>query len=369
MNAPPHATSRVADGEASREEFGTESGPWLFSPRIDLSMFAGSAALALSFLSLGAALGVVHDDTPSWGFLLFVVGVDVAHVWSTLFRVYLDGDERARRPLLYYGLPAACYVFGLLLFGLSTRLFWSALAYFAVYHFVRQQMGFLALYRRGAPLSIFERRLEQSALLLSMVYPLAHWHCQLPQAMWWMIENDFLAGTPLVVAQALGLGYAVVGSLYCVQQVRRFATGQIQWGPLCLVLSTATCWYVGIVAVPSDYAFTVTNVLLHGVPYAMLTYQVGRRSAELKPTGGLRPLRSGARGVSYFLCVIWSLALLEELLWHTLVFHDQQALFGQVAWLERWSHPYWIPALAVPQLTHYVLDGIVWKRRNRAAVM
>ena len=38
------------------------------------------------------------------------------------------------------------------------------------------------------------------------------------------------------------------------------------------MVTTALCWGLGIVVFNSDYAFTVTNVIIHGVPYMALVY-------------------------------------------------------------------------------------------------
>src|SRR5262249_15847911 len=44
--------------------------------------------------------------------------------------------------------------------------------------------------------------------------------------------------------------------------------------------ATAACWYVGIVATNADYAFTVTNVFVHGVPYLALVYLYARAASR-----------------------------------------------------------------------------------------
>ena len=106
--------------------------PWLFGQRLDLWLFGGSAALSLGLLLSGYALGISRGDSPEWVWLLCVLGVDVAHVWSTLYRVYLDPVERRRRPWLYGGAPLLCYVAGVALHAVSSLTFWRALAYLAL---------------------------------------------------------------------------------------------------------------------------------------------------------------------------------------------------------------------------------------------
>jgi hypothetical protein len=63
------------------------AGPWLFGRRTDLWTFGGSAALSLALVGLGATAGILHGAAPPWVFLTCIVAIDVAHVWSTAFRV------------------------------------------------------------------------------------------------------------------------------------------------------------------------------------------------------------------------------------------------------------------------------------------
>ena len=66
-----------------------------------------------------------------------------------------------------------------------------------------------------------------------------------------------------------------------------------------------------------------------------------------------------------FLATLWALAYLEELFWHRGVWHEKQWLFGS-DWDWGNAKMYLVPLLALPQLTHYVLDGFVWRRKNNA---
>src|SRR6188474_1210858 len=87
---------------------------------------------------------------PAWGWLVFVLAIDVTHVWTTIFRTYLDREELARRPRLYAAIPVGCFALGAALHLGSERAFWRTLAYVAVFHFVRQQAGWVAVYRARA---------------------------------------------------------------------------------------------------------------------------------------------------------------------------------------------------------------------------
>jgi hypothetical protein len=72
----------------------------MWGPALDISAFAGAAAVALTFVALAPWLAP-NDEGGAWAFLVFVIGIDVAHVYSTLFRTYFDLSELKRRPRLY----------------------------------------------------------------------------------------------------------------------------------------------------------------------------------------------------------------------------------------------------------------------------
>ena len=119
-----------SDGTAMME--GESKYPWLFSAPVDLCVFLGSAVVSLLLLLLGAGLGALAGDTPEWGWVPAVLLIDVAHVYATGFRVYLDTAELMRRPWLYVMVPLAGYVLALALYSEREDLFWRALAYLAV---------------------------------------------------------------------------------------------------------------------------------------------------------------------------------------------------------------------------------------------
>lgn len=361
---------------------GDRGGGWLFGRRTDLWAFGGSATASLALLGLGAALGLLDGETPGWLWLACVLCVDVAHVWTTLFRVYFDGAEVRRRPILYVGGPLLCYVVGVALHAAGPLLFWRVLAYAAVLHFVRQQAGFLALYRSRAsaqpgagadttPGLQLDRVLDTAAIYAATCYPLCYWHAHPDAPFAWMMRGDFVLALDPAVLDVLTPAYYGIMGAFCARQVQLHVTGQPgqplqpgQPGKLLLVLSTWACWHLGIVTFHSDYAFTVTNVLIHGVPYFVLTLRYGRMRAAM---GAPTLARLAKLGLPAMLAIPLLLAAFEETLWHRHVFHDQTALFGlppDSATPGALGLTLLVPLLALPQATHYLLDAFIWRRRD-----
>ncbi|GMU60372.1 MAG: hypothetical protein AMXMBFR34_21350 [Myxococcaceae bacterium] len=339
---------------------------WLFSPKVDVAVFVGSALASVAVVWAAQALGLVTvgEGTPPWAFLVFVVGVDVAHVWSTLFRVYLDGEELKRRPALYATAPLLAFGLGVAAHAVSPDFFWRALAYVAVWHFVRQQVGWVVLYGRRARSPPWVVRLDRLAVYAATLGPVVWWHAHLPRSFWWFHEGDFVAGLPKSVGTAaLFLHGVVLLGWLGVMAARR----ELHLGKVLLVLATWVTWFGGIVLAQSDFTFTVMNVVLHGVPYLALLYRYAKGRAAEGGYGRLRVLLRA--GVPAFLGLLLLLAFLEETAWDRLVWHEHPALFGAGGpELSAAALTLVVPLLSLPQVTHYLLDGFVWRTREDASL-
>ncbi|MCL4228838.1 MAG: hypothetical protein KJZ91_30590 [Myxococcales bacterium] len=338
-------------------------GRWLFSARLDLAVFALPAAIALAVVALAPALAL-PADTPDAAWIALVLMVDVAHVWSTAFVTYLDPAELRRRPALYAAVPLAGYAAGVAVHALGgAALFWRVLAYLAVFHFVRQQYGWVALYRaRAGERDRAGAIVDGLTIYAATLYPLLWWHAAPERSFAWFRPGDFAAGLPAAVASVAGALYLAILATYVVRAALDARRRPVAWGKHLVVATTAACWYTGIVATDGDLTFTVTNVLIHGVPYAALVFVYGRAVAAADPVTAAGPgARLLARGALVFAATLWAVAYLEELLWDRAVWHDRPHLFGGDLGLDH-AHAFIVPLLAVPQLTHYVLDGFLWRR-------
>ncbi len=338
-----------------------DPGKLLFSPSVDLSVFLGSAVAALLLLWIGARAGVLYGSSPEWTWVPAVLLIDVAHVYATAFRVYFDKEELKRKPWLYALVPVIGYLVGVALYSESDMLFWRVLAYLAVFHFVRQQYGWVALYRaRLREADKLGKWIDTCTIYIATVYPLVYWHSNLPRAFWWFLPNDF-AALPGIAAQILEPVYWFTLAIYAARSLFRWIVkGQVNPGKDIVVATTAICWYVGIVAINSDYAFTVTNVIIHGVPYFALVYWYARTRRTETTSKSYRFLSSN---LVFFLLTLWLLAYVEELFWHRSIWHDRGWLFGG-PWELNQLKMFVVPLLALPQLTHYFLDGFIWRRKS-----
>lgn len=353
---------------------------WILGPRRDALIFTGPVLAALALIAYADWRGVLHDDMPPWMFALLIIACDVAHVYATAFRVYLDPARFKKRPGLYLGVPLMCFAGGVLLYSAGATVFWRTLAYLAVWHFIRQQWGWVSYARAQAGEGAVDRRLDQLTIYAITLYPIVFWHAHLPRAFHWFVEGDFVA-LPAVIATLGAVLHWTVVAAFVVRQIQRVQSGAgVNFAKLHIVFTTWIAWYGGIVLLDSDIAFTALNVLSHGVPYLAVVWAVESRYASQGDGGagdGDEPQAKAplARLFKPQLAVLF-LALLvlvgysEEWLWDSLVWQDHDTLFPfrTADALPVAALSIIVPLLAMPQATHYVLDGWLWRRREHADV-
>lgn len=341
-------------------------GPFLFGGAADLWLFGGSALFSLAVVGAARAGGLAPGPLPEWGWLLFVVAVDVAHVWSTLFRTYFDREELSLHRARYLLVPLGCWVVGVALHSQGSLVFWRVLAYAALFHFIRQQVGWVAVYRaRAGQRGAFDRVLDDAAVYAATLYPVLHWHSRVSTTDFaWFVKGDFVdlgaaASQALPAAKVLWLGLLVA---FVVRQLMLVVTERtLHAGKTLVVLTTYALWWLGIVHTNSDFEFTVTNVVVHGVPYFALLFAYARARQKEQPE--LFGSRIVAGGVGAFAGLLLLFAFIEELAWDRLIWHDRAWLFDSGATqLSPFVAALVVPLLALPQATHYVLDGLLWRR-------
>jgi len=239
--------------------------PWIHSPALDGAFILAPALLVTAIVLLFPRAFGADSEIPLWVWATLIIGIDVAHVYSTLFRTYLDSEEFRNRRALYVLVPLLGWVAGVLLYSAGALVFWRVLAYLAVFHFVRQQYGFLMIYARRE--SDAFRWLDKTTIYLATLYPIVYWHTH-PRNFSWFIEGDFVRVPFAVAERGLAVVYALVLAAYASKEIVAWRrSGAFNLPKNLLVLGTALSWFVGIVVCNGDLAFTITNVVSHGVPY------------------------------------------------------------------------------------------------------
>jgi hypothetical protein len=340
------------------------STPWIYSPKFDLSAIIGPPVLITTIVLIWGNKIAAINETPTWLWVLLVLGIDVAHVYSSLFRTYLDKDEFQRRKTLYLVVPTACWLGGIAVYYfLGPGIFWSCVAYFAIYHFVRQQYGFLMLYRRGEPVGDFGYRIDQVSIYLATVYPLIYWHTY-SRNFQWFSEFEVIHISSVWPEHFFRFLYILAISGFLIKETIRWRqTGNFNAGKVLLLVATVAAWGTGIILFNGDLTFTLINIISHGIPYMALIwiYQYRKRSSKANAENRFLKFFQLKYLPIYILSLV-GIAYFEEAIWDWFIWQEKRNVFGSVHIAASATVlVILVPLLTMPQVTHYVLDAYIWR--------
>jgi hypothetical protein len=234
----------------------SNSQPWLHSAAVDLLFI-----LLPPFMCLGAIMAFpdffhADEEMPVAAWVVLVLLIDVGHVYSTLFRTYLDKETFRQQKQLMVLVPLAAWVAGMLLYSVSALFFWRVLAYLA------------------------------GNRLFS-----------------WFISGDFLAVPYPQLLPVLTAAYIAVIGVYLVKETWVTLRTRVFNFPRNLVIvGTLLSWYQGIVYYNGDLIYTTFNVVSHGIPYLALVWIYGRKEQVRAARQGAAGGRLGGGGVPQCRC-------------------------------------------------------------------
>ncbi|WP_127128935.1 hypothetical protein [Pseudoflavitalea rhizosphaerae] len=344
--------------------------PWIGKPMIDIVFILLPPFVSLAIIALFPQLfhHPLSMSDASW--VILVLLIDVAHVYSTLYRTYFDPKAMQQQRGLMLAIPFIGFIGGVLAYSVSPVFFWRLLAYTAVFHFVRQQYGFMRVYSRKEKMNRAMQWIDKVTIYYATIYPLLFWHLKGPRNFNWFVENDFLYYQWPGLLNIFTVLYFLVILIFVVKELVSWVKCRyINIPKLAVIAGTLLSWYFGIVYYNGDLAFTLMNVVGHGIPYMALVWIYGQKSYTA-PGKGTRFLKAvfSKYGVLLFLGIIFLLAFLEEGVWDIAVWKEHGSIFGtagiELPAFNQVVLSFLVPLLALPQITHYILDGFIWKIRH-----
>lgn len=331
---------------------------WMVSPAFDLTFFIGTA-----LVTLGPWMAVEYFHVRAF-LVIAAVGIvsNGPHLISTWTRVYLDGNERFRRPLHYWLVPGllAAFVAYMVLVkeGPRSATVRTMLFYWAFWHFMMQNWGILRIYQRrtGAMYSGGTRmaQLERVVLWLGALWPLSHrlytgpWtlfgaHVRHPTLSPWMVNG-------------LGAALLTVAAFYLGVRVRQIVRGERV--PLIRPLFLLASWFgffVPFVLIKkSGSAAFAAAACWHGLQYLGIVwfYNHNRwRDGVDEKARFVSWISQPGRAPFYFL----GLLAVAGMVYGGLTLASKVVYTAEI-----WGSLVWISLT----FGHYYLDGVIWKLRK-----
>src|SRR5688572_3390382 len=343
--------------------------PWLNSALSDSLFVIGPPFYCLlAVLLFPGFFQSANNEVSLEAWVILILLIDVGHVYSTLFRTYFDKQSLNQHRQLFLYAPLVAFLVSLVLYSFGSLVFWRVLAYLAVFHFVRQQYGLMRLYSRHEKAANWQHWTDKLMIYAATLYPLLFWHLEGERNFNWFLTGDFLAfKLPEMLPFLTGIYGLLIAGFIFKELAFSFKKKRINIPKNLIIFGTALSWYLGIVHFNGDLTFTLFNVVSHGIPYMALVWFYGRKQhrSETASSSGILKYVYGAGGILVFLGIIFGLAFVEEGLWDRFVWQEHQSVFSGFALLPMFQDEvflgFLIPFLALPQLTHYILDGFIWK--------
>lgn len=340
---------------------------WIGTPIVDTVFILLPPFLSLFFIVLFPSLFQDNDTMPDLWWVMLVLLVDVAHVYSTLYRTYFDKQVRTFQKPLLIAIPFIAFTTGVLVYSVSPMLFWRLLAYLAVFHFVRQQYGFMRLYSRKENAANWMNVTDKITIYYATIYPLLYWHLSAPRNFNWFVPGDFIYASSDILLGIAKVLYYLVLAMYVVKEIIFIVqTKEFNVPKIAVIFGTALSWYFGIVYYNGDLAFTLLNVVSHGIPYMALVWiYTNKSAAKNKPEERLKT-NKWKYNIFAFLGIIFLFAYIEEGLWDAFLWKERHGIFESFSFESgTLLLNIIVPLLAMPQITHYIIDGYIWKIRKK----
>ncbi|MBL7950870.1 MAG: hypothetical protein JNM62_04065 [Flavobacteriales bacterium] len=346
--------------------------PWIHSAGVDGAFILAPPYLILALVMLFPQWFGPRAELTELHWLVLVLCIDVAHVYSTIYRTYLDREAVRHYRFELVWLPLIAFVVLVIMYSVDALWFWRCMAYMAIFHFVRQQYGFMRLYARRDEVPTWKHRLDAITIYSATLMPLLFWHFSYPRSFDWFVEGDMVGADAPVLAASVMVAYGVILVLYLASEVRMALQKTFNVPKNVLLCGTALGWYLGIVHYDGDVTFTLFNVVGHGVPYMALVWAFGRKKrSALSEAGGNRSRVHAffsMRAIPFYLLLLFVLAYVEEGFWNSLVWDEHDGIFKPFKALPVVSGhvllSFLVPLLALPQVTHYIIDAFIWRMRK-----
>ncbi len=341
--------------------------PWLLNGATDTLFILLPPFLCLLLIALFPQYFQQSNEVGIAGWVVLVLLIDVGHVYSTLYRTYFNNEALKKQKTILYTIPFLAFAAGALVYSMSAIWFWRLVAYAAVYHFIRQQYGFMRLYSRYENKESFASKLDKVITYAATLFPIIYWHISGPKNFNWFVANDFIYVNGSWLIKPLQYLYFALVIVYVLLLIKQWYNNcYFNFPKFAIIAGTIASWYFGIVYFNGDLSFTLLNVVSHGIPYMALVWVHGHKEKNKGKTNSpLLNLVFSKKGVLVFLLIVFAFAFAEEFFWDIAVWREHKTIFGGGKFsgfsLSKDLLALIVPLLAVPQLTHYIIDGFIWR--------
>jgi len=321
---------------------------WIFGFKTDLILFSGTLLISYLIVLLFYILGFDFDVlAPIWLIPILHVISDGSHIFSTFYRIRHDNQNQK---IKYFLLFLFVIALNSLIFKFDPNLYTHYLAYFAVYHFARQQYGWFMISARKCQTShTFNTTWDKIIIYNATLVPVLIWMCKPSEVFGWFNVGDLVDLKSPHLIQYITIFHFILFALYFMREFKIYKiTKSLPLSKYHILAVTWLIWYPTMAYFQKQIIGLVLFALSHGIQYMYVTFEYEKVHTQNKQIS-----RKALFTVLYLLIVF--IAIFE-------VFYNKKF----ETYTEQKMLPYWLIVIGTGfinsfQITHYILDGFLWK--------
>gem|GEM_PF-5682325 len=145
----------------------------------------------------------------------------------------------------------------------------------------------MRIYSRNEPRPYWSKATDTITIYAATLYPILWWHLTPDRNFNWFIDGDFLQHELAGLKPILADTYLTVLTVYFLKEIWfSYRLRWFNWPRNLFIFGTVVFWYFGIVEFNGDLAFTMLNVVSHGIPYMALIWVNDRPKPILRSIPG-----------------------------------------------------------------------------------
>ena len=331
---------------------GIESRGWLRSASFDFHFIVTIALLAIAT----GALTLARPDLFALFLFLDVWLLGYHHVVSTFTRLVFDRESFEQNRFLVIQLPiivilgtaAALWLCGNWILP-TTYLYWQW------FHYTRQSYGIERMYRRQANEKAFiDDYVSTRTLYLLPIFGILYRSWQQPDSFVGMSVYTFPVPTYLVATA--GIVATVVTAYWICQQIRAYLQGRLATAHSLYVFSHLAIFFTGYFLIRDITAGWLVLNIWHNAQYILFVWWFNNRRFKdgVDPKSQFLSTISQQQNIVIYMAICVSIS--------TVVYVALREATGTV--YQNSAISFTLIAMMVLNFHHYIVDGIIWKRRR-----
>ena len=219
--------------------------------------------------------------------LTIILFIDWGHIFAQWFRIYGNPAETQLAKkfylFLYFAFIGLIYIY-LVYFPIMYLV--SFLVYFVLFHFMKQQIGYIKIAARGKKRNKKWKDLVEDVFFYGgIITPILYWHFNSPKALSFFPWFKSLITIPLdqsVMILPIGI-YFTSMICYVFWEIQSYKAGEgFNFPKNLAILSSHLGW--GIVSLFPDYFFLIYFAIIwaHDVSYIFFGWSIGNRDQRLQ---------------------------------------------------------------------------------------